>query len=285
MLDERYLLLGVNALSRAHATDYFADGHRGAAIVSACYLCRENDVEDGVPETIAAMIDANWAETGLCAPFPDEEPDASLVGRIGAALERNIGRLRQAGHNVIFPAVALKALADLPEAVTPSRVEGVCRLIEAFQTAEDITLDEEDETPDFGTDESMSEFILAEMLRTMQAFDGRGQGWSGHMLTYGRALVDLRQLGWAELAGKGHHAFRLYVKRTRMGPLETDIPRPEHRQSELRPLELEYWRRREGQDVGIGHCFKYPYGFYGLMELARDGELKQRCLEESYRIF
>ena len=40
-----YLLCGLNALSRAHSHDYFEDGHRGGAIISAVYLCKENPVE------------------------------------------------------------------------------------------------------------------------------------------------------------------------------------------------------------------------------------------------
>ena len=33
--DKRLLLLGLNALARAHEMDYFAEGHRGATILSA----------------------------------------------------------------------------------------------------------------------------------------------------------------------------------------------------------------------------------------------------------
>ena len=285
MPDESYLVLGLDALSRAHAMDYFADGHRGAAIISAYYLCREHPVEDGVAESIAAMIDRHWAGTELCSPVPPEEPDTALVGRIVAALDGNIGRLRQVGHNVIFPSLALKAFRDVPEAITPSRVDGVCRLIEAFKTAEDIALDDGDEPVHLGTPETMAETVLAETLRTMAAFDGRGQGWSGHMLTYGRALMDLAALGYGELAEKGKHAFRLYVKRTRMGPLATDKPRPEHAPMNDCPMDRTYWERRSRQQLGLGHCFKYPYGFYGLMAMARDAGLERRCVAESYRIF
>ena len=38
MSDERLLLLGLNALARAHELDYFADGHRGAGMVAAHLL-------------------------------------------------------------------------------------------------------------------------------------------------------------------------------------------------------------------------------------------------------
>ena len=70
-----------------------------------------------------------------------------------------------------------------------------------------------------------------------------------------------------------------------MGPLERDIARPEHSPSGHQPLSRAYWQECRTQDVGIGHCFKYPYGFYGLTALADDADLKARCLAEAYRIF
>ncbi|HEX2473995.1 MAG TPA: hypothetical protein VHK01_04585, partial [Lacipirellulaceae bacterium] len=33
--DKRLVLLGLNALARAHEWNYFADGHRGASLVAA----------------------------------------------------------------------------------------------------------------------------------------------------------------------------------------------------------------------------------------------------------
>ena len=39
MMDRKYLMHGLDALGRAHGLDYFRDGHRGAAIVSAYFLC------------------------------------------------------------------------------------------------------------------------------------------------------------------------------------------------------------------------------------------------------
>jgi hypothetical protein len=263
VLDESYLVRGLEALSRAHATDYFVDGHKGGAMVSAYYLCREAEVERGAAEAIAGMLDEHWARTDLCAPFPQEPADPALLDRIVAAMEKSIGRLRQAGHNVILPTLALKAFDQLPDAVTPSRVDGICKLIEAFDTADDITLDDSDDLPALDTPQRLAEAALGEMLRTVQAFLGRGQGWSGHMLTYARALIDLSRLGYSALASQGLHAFRLYITRTRMGPLATDKPRPEHPPSALRPLESRYWEARLKQPVGIGHCLKYPYGFYG----------------------
>jgi hypothetical protein len=284
MLEDIYLLHGLDALSRAHETDYFVDGHRGAAIIAAYFFCREVDLERGVDAVIRAMIDEHWTHTPLCAPFPVETPDPGLIDRIAATLQESMDGLRQAGHNVIFPSLALKAFRQMPEAVTPARVDGICRLIEAFTTVEEIYLDDSDDIPDLGPSPDAAEFILSELLRTIEAFDGRGQGWSGHLLTYGRALIDLRQLGYDALARKGEYAFKIYVKRIRMGPLETDKPRPEHPPSDLYPPQRSYWKQREAPSIGLGHLFKYPYGFYGLLGLARDALLKRRCMQAAYHI-
>jgi hypothetical protein len=280
-----YLLLGLNALARAHETNYFGDGHRGAAIVAARYLWRELQLKHGAADPIRALIDEHWAQSPLCDAFPDRPPEPGGVDRIVEALDRNMNGLRQVGHNVIFPSLALKAFRDMPEAATPARVDGVCKLIESFESSDDIHLEDDDERVDLREPSEAAEFILTEMLRAFKAFDGRGQGWSGHLLTYGRALLDLQELGYDALVRKGEHAFSIYIKRIRMGPLPTDKPRPEHARIALRPHQREYWRLRTGRTIALGHVLKYPYGFYGLMGLAGDDDLKRRCMQAAYRIF
>lgn len=88
-LDSRYLLYGLNALSRAFASNYFEDGHRGGAMVSAYYLCKEAGVEDTVAPLLGAAIDERWATTDLCAAFPDEPAQPELVEKI---LDGRVGR-------------------------------------------------------------------------------------------------------------------------------------------------------------------------------------------------
>jgi hypothetical protein len=91
-------------------------------------------------------------------------------------------------------------------------------------------------------------------------------------------------MGYGALARQGEHAFKLYVQRIRMGPLETDVPRPEHAPSDLFPHQRAYWEQRAGRPVGIGHLLKYPYGFYGLMDLIGDGRLKEQCRQVAYHV-
>lgn len=285
MLEKEYLVYGLNALSRAHTMDYFQDGHRGAAIIAAYFLCHELSLEPGTVDIIRSMIDQHWRHTALCAPLPKETPEPSLINEIIKRVEQSITHLRQAGHNVIFPTLALKAFHQVPEAVTPSRILGICQVVEAFTVVHDINLDDTDNIPDLGSPTTAAEFILTELLRTIQAFDDRGQGWSGHLLTYGRALLDLQELGYAVLARKGEYAFKLYIKRIRMGPLTTDKPRPEHPLSALRPHELTYWKNRQDKSIALGHVFKYPYGFYKLLNLTEDSQLRWQCIQAAYHIF
>ena len=285
MLDDQYLVRGLDALSRAHKADYFQDGHRGAAIIAAYYLCHEIDVEEGVAEIIGVIIDEHWTHTELCAPFPRERPEPNCLEKMTESLDRSMGQLRQAGHNVILPTLALKAFRQLPETITPSRVYGLCKLIKSFTVMDGIQVDENDDIPDLDAPQVAAEFMLAEWLEAIEAFHGRGQGWSGHLMTYGRALLDLRELGYGAWANKGQYAFKCYIKRIRMGPLETDKPRPEHPLSDLHPHQRAYWEHRRTRPVEIGHLFKYPYGFYGLMQLAEDHNLKDRYKAAAYHIF
>jgi hypothetical protein len=285
VLDTKYLQYGLDALSRAHLMNYFADGHRGAAIIAAYFFCHEVEVEQGVSDILSTLIDAQWVHTTLCDPFPQEAHDASGIDRILETLEANIASLRQAGHNVILPTMALKALNTVPEMVTPSRVGGICNLIKAFTSSESLTLNRNDKVVDFSSEPAAAEFILSQLPRTISAFNGRGQGWSGHLLTYGRALLDLRQLGYTRTAQLGEPAFAIYIKRLRMGPLITDIPRPEHEQSTLYPHQQAYWERRKDQPLNLGHSIKYPYGFYGLRALINNPDLVNQCFAMAYHIF
>lgn len=284
-MDESYLLKGLNGLCRAHAFDYFADGHRGASVIAAFYLCREHEVEPGVPEAISSMIDENWGGAELFADFPDEPADQALAERIASSMAAQVTGLCQAGHDVILPSLALKAFHDLPTAATPSRVEGVVKLQEAFARAEETPAPSARDVPSADSPQEFAEFVLQEVLDTIERFDGKGQGWSGHMVTSGRALIDLVELGYEAAAGAGMGAFRHFVGRARVGPEPDGKAYEEHPDTGTYPLQLAYWQRRAALPPGIGHCFKYPYGFYGLMCLARARDLKRACLERIYHVF
>ena len=282
MFDQQYLLYGLNALSRAHELNYFVDGHRGGAIISAYYLVRENGFSPEIADLITERIDQTWVKSGLCADFPEEKSQPELLECIIQTLEANLTGLRQAGHNVILPTLALKALRDVPEAITPARVEGICRLIESF-TVMDVPLDERLDYPDMQDRTAAASFIMQEFCDCAERFIGRGQGWTGHWLTYSRALFDLQDLGYTALAQKAQAGHQLYLRRIRTGSQATDKIYAEHSPLEHSPKTIEYWSAKT-DDWSLGHIRKYPYGYYGLLQWVDAVELQERCAEVAFRV-
>ncbi|TWT60508.1 hypothetical protein [Rubinisphaera italica] len=283
--DKHLVLLGLNALARCHEMNYFVDGHRGASMISAHLLCEDNHLDAGCTSRISELFDLNWAKSKLCQPFPEADPDPKAIEKIGTALAEGGTVLRQVGHNVIFAMLAIKGFRMLPEAATPERVDGVCALIRSFTPWHDIDPDPSVDPPLFTDEAASARFILNEASESIDRFVGYGQGFAGHMLTFGQALVELAAMGDVEWAESCRVAFRKYVTVTRLGPDADSRLIPDHKPSKLRPSESEYWERRGDKSVGIGHVFKYPYGYYDLVRRADDPELAARLDAKAYHLF
>ena len=283
--EKRLVLLGLNALARAHELRYFTDGHRGASLISAHLLCEENGLTQPARARITQLFDANWAASPLCRTFPETEPDPAHLRKIGVALAAGRGQLREVGHNAIFAMLALKGFRLLPDAATPERIEGVCRLIRAIKPWRDVEPDPAIDPPAFTDAAAASRFVLQEASAAVDRFKGFGQGFAGHMLTFGQALVELAAMGDVEWAESCRRAFRKYVTVTRSGPQAGDRKIADHRPSALRPDSADYWRKRGEKTLGIGHVFKYPYSYYDLLRRAADPGLHREWDAKAYQIF
>jgi len=283
--DKRLMLLGLNALARAHELDYFVDGHRGASLVAAHLMCSDNHFDEKATSRIVELFDLNWGSTALCKPFPDTQPDPSQIGRIGDALAEGGEVLRQVGHNAIFAMLAIKAFRMLPSAATPERIDGVCKLIRSFTPWRDVEPDADIDPPPFVDTSAASKFVLREASKAVDRFAGYGQGFAGHMLTFGQALVELAGMGDLEWAESCRTAFRKYVTVTRQGPDADSRRIADHKPSKLRPIDAAYWEKRGDHAVDIGHVFKYPYSYYDLLRRAGDPALTRAWNEKAYLIF
>lgn len=283
--DTRLVLLGLNGLARSPDLNYFSDGHKGASFVAAHLLCVENNLDATTMNRIVELFDLNWSSTKLCQPFPESEADIEQIDKIGDALVEGGEVLRQVGHNAIFAMLAIRAFRLLPSAATPERIDGVCRLIRSFTPWRDVKPDPKVDPPPFKESEAASRFILKEALASIDRFIGYGQGFAGHMLTFGQALVELAAMGDVELAESCRTAFRKYVTVTRQGPGPDDRRIADHKPSELRPKDTKYWDQRSDKTLGIGHVFKYPYSYYDLLRRANDPELKLAWDEKAYHLF
>ena len=284
MSDNRLLTLGVDALARAHGFDYFVDGHRGAGIVAAHFLCVDNKLDERACERIRELVDLNWSSTALCAPLPLEEPEPNRIEEIGRALMEGASELRQVGHNAIFAMLAVKAFRALPPAATPMRIDGVCRTIRAMTPWRDVAPDDDVQPPPFSDGAAASRFILRETLDAIDRFVGFGQGYAGHMLTFGQALVELASMGYVTWADSCRDAFRKYVTVTRLGPEPTaGDGKTIRRRNGARS------RPGTGRNVGSRrwdwHVFKYPYSCYDLLRRAGDPELAAEWDRKAYHVF
>ena len=282
---KRLVRLGINALARAPEMNYFADGHRGAALISAQMMCVDNQFSEAACDRIVELFDLNWAPSKLCEQFPEGDPVDDAVKRVGQALAAGGGLLREVGHDAIFAMHATKAFRMLPETATRERVDGVCRLIGAIKPWRDVPPDESIDPPPFSDSAAASKFILKEASDAIDRFVGFGQGFAGHMLTFAQSLVELAAEGGEEWAESCRTAFRKYVTVTREGPQDDDPKIKDHAASQLRPKDAEYWFERENASLGIGHVFKYPYAYYNLLGRARDAELEKELDAKIWQLF
>ncbi len=283
--DERLMRLGLNALARCHEMDYFADGHRGASLIAAHLMCADNEFDDPTRTRIVELFDLNWAPTALCKPFPDEKPDPDGITKIGEALADGGEVLRQVGHNAIFAMLAIKGFRMLPSAATPQRIDGVCKMIRKFTPWRDVTPDADVDPPPFSDSAAASKYVLQEASDAVDRWVGYGQGYTGHMLTFGQALVELAAMGDVEWADSCRTAFRKYVTVTRQGPDDEAKRYADHKPTNLRPDQYEYWKKRGDRTLGIGHVFKYPYSYYDLLERANDPALEREWDAKAYHVF
>ncbi len=277
-LDERYLLHGLNVLCNAHATDAFATGHAGGAVISAYYFCREEELEPGTSDVIKGALDTYYSVAP--DPFPDEQPAEDGVATLLRSMEKGIEELCRDGHNLIFLSLALKAFHDLPRAATPSRIDELRKTLKALAPRSTGTGDIQipESIPAF------SEFVLDEFLGSTEGV--AEQGFAGHLLTNGRAIVDLRTLGHEAFAAKCLNAFQLFVKKARPRSRHKDYREERPKKDFPHPHGKEYWVRRvSAGTMELGHLFKYPYGFYGLRRHSGNQKLNEVCLDNSHRLF
>ncbi len=283
--EKRLVELGLNALARATDRSYFADGHRGAAMISAHLMCVDNDLEEATANRIVELFDINWATTELCRSLPESDVVDDAAEQVGKVLAEGSGVLREVGHDAIFAMHAVKGFRMMPETATTARVQGVCKLIRAIKPWRDIAPDNDVDPPPFADAMAASRFILREASAAIDRYQGYGQGFAGHMMTFGQSLVELAAMGDVEWAENCRTAFRKFVTVTRKGPQPGERKISDHRISDLRPNVTKYWQLRGDKTLGIGHVFKYPYAYYDLLARANDPELAKELDEKAWQIF
>jgi hypothetical protein len=283
----REIVKGLDGMSRvADKGNTFAGGHNAAAVISSAFFCREQKLDADTQNEILAYLDARLLKNPIyAAARPKEAADPKLVEGLLEDLDAGIATLRGKGHNIIFAVACLKALRAVPEAVTPERIDGLRKMVKSFGVTKNGGKPPANEKPDgfadLGDEGKFVHFVFEEFLRA------KGDGFDGHVVTIGHALVELYRMGHKELARKGVPAYWQWVREARAGADEGGgkaAPAPPRAPT---PLTREYWaaqvKRRLGEIVS-SHTVKYPYSFYALAKDVTDEDLKKRILAKVYRL-
>lgn len=300
MVDSEYLAKGLYALARAHHVNTMA-GHLGAAIVAG-YLITENypNLDEKVCAGIKAELDRiicgesvfSPGETAaiqvneMFDPLPKAPSKENLIDGIADALAHNINQTRQSGHNVIFAAIAIRALKRHPEFATPAITDGIRKLIAGFNgvtpgvayygkekgriDGRKIVLHEDATFPPYTDLQTMATTVLDTLI---QHAAERRQGFGGlwHVINHAAALSELAQHGYRELATTGLTAHHQHLQLWKTLPnvadeLGAEIP------TKHDPRLPVYWQsdnlRRDR--ARLTHRIKTLYGFGTLVNLVED---------------
>ncbi len=311
MIEHRYLELGVTGMARAHRASGLA-GHLGAALVAGYAFGEElPDLPEAVFQGITAELDRvlrgeetvwyNVQKTGipikeLFQPFPPKSSPGGLdVRPIADALAENIGKLHQSGHNVIFAALAIRALKDHPALATRERLDGLVKLIRGFNgsipgmaylgkdrggwvRADRVELRDSMRVEPYEDVVAMVKRTIDEVI-VSAGVRRQGVGGMWHLINHAAGLLDLSLYGFADLARRGLEAHRDHLWRWRSLPDVSEelgpFPRAKHD-----PRTAEFWQHAERlkrDDARLTHRIKTLYGFARLMTVETDPRRKKQA--------
>ena len=274
------IVRGLDGMSRvAEKGGVFGLGHNAAAVISSAFFCREQKLDADTQKELLAYLEAGLLKSPIYAEGrPKEAADPKLVEGLLEDLDAGIAELRGKGHNIIFAVASLKGLLAVPEAATPERVGGLRKMVKSFGKAsgKPPTQEKADGFVDLADEGKFIHFVFEEFLKA------KGDGFDGHVVTIGHALVELHRMGHKGLAKKGVPAYWQWVRESRAEKVKAEAPR-----EGPTPLTREYWaaqaKRRLGEIVS-SHMVKYPYSFYALAKDVTDEDLKKRILAKVSRL-
>jgi hypothetical protein len=309
MVDFEYLLKGLTGLANAHRAGTMA-GHLGAAVVAGYFFGEDQaDLPGEIYRGIAGELErilhgeeAIWFNTkqvgltpaDLFRPLPQGPPNAKSIASIAATLQNNVGETRQSGHNVIFAAIAIRALHDHGDYATPAIITGIQKLTEGFNNAHagrgyygkqtgwlngnQVQLAADNDFPAYESIEQMVQVTIRELIATAAV---RKQGFGGlwHIVNHAAAIAELDRFGYAEVARHAlpahHHHIRLWRSLPDVAGELGAVVKADHD-----PREPAYWVGMLKRDEArLTHRIKTLYGFYTLRRFIDDAATRREAEE------
>ena len=307
MIDFQYLYKGICGLAHAHQAGTMA-GHLGAAVVTGYFFGEDqSDLPEeaftgieGELERVIAGEEGFWfnakkagvTPTELFKPFPKEDSKPESISSIADALKKNIGSLKQSGHNVIFAAAAIRAISDHKDYATPKIVTGVRKLTEAFnkvspgrgyygkengwKTGNQVKLTDDNNFPQYKSIQQMVDVTIGELIATA-AIKKQGFGGLWHIINHAAAITELDRFGYKEVAQLGlpahHHHIRLWRS---LPDVESELGAVV--KSKHDPRESVYWQGMLKRDEArLTHRVKTLYGYHILRRFMKDEATKKNA--------
>jgi hypothetical protein len=282
LLEKEYLEKGITALSRAGEQGWFS-GHYGAAVMAAYYISRERifvgELHDQLVNRVNDMMNL---VPDFFQPYPLESPEPQQINRIIDGISLNLKTLRTSGHGVVLGTLALKGLRDAPHMVTPTIVNGICKILDnacqdglnryyGIENYDEIEV-YDDEIPAYINEYDMikTAFEECEVVYETQIIDDKRYHFVGekeHGITHAHAIYDLLSMGYVELAHQGFENHRLQMKLNRMVP---PAPKRIEKSTFTGILDLNFWSKSYKDP----HSLKVPYGALSLLTKLSPDEQK-----------
>lgn len=307
MIDFQYLQTGVYGLANAHKAGTMA-GHLGAAIAAGYFFGEDQSdlpdevfrgVEGEIKRIIAGEESFWWnakkagiTPADLFKPLPKEEPKPDTITTIVDALQKNVGELRESGHNIIFASIAIRALHDHADFATPQVVAGIRKLMEGFNTAHPgkgyygkekgwvygnkVELTADDKFRPYTSIQEMVEVTVGELIATA-GIKKQGFGGLWHIINHAAAITEMDRFGHKELAKLALPAHHQHIRLWRSLPdVEAElgaVPKAEHD-----PRAPDYWKGMLKRDEArLTHRIKTLYGFYTLKRFIEKEAQRQKA--------
>lgn len=314
MINFKYFSKGLNAMARAHQMSAMA-GHLGAAAVAGYFIGEQRpdldpDVNRGIEGDLDRVIaggsvfgakmtkNSKILDSELFEDFPKEKPDETLIDSIAEALEKNITKPRESGHNVIFASIAIRALKEHPDFATPAIIDGIRKLTSLFDnenpgngyygkakgriTGDKVTLpDGDDGTPPYTDVNGMVAAVLDEIVNQDPKFHRRGYGGLIHVNNHAAAITDLAKYGYPELLPAAIASHRQHLRLWRNLPNVADEFGPEPF-SEFSPYTPAYWTSGKVpyDRALLTHRVKTMFGFEELAKAIEDAPKEKQAYDK-----
>jgi hypothetical protein len=298
-LDDSYLIKGLTAMTR---TEHWFDAHWGAALIAGYYLCKENQIHEQTAIAVKDQLDAMiQLRTEQFAPLHDEQSDETLIDELPLALHPALeGGLRAHGHAVIFTSLSLKALRDVPQMAQPGIIQRLCDLIERI--SKNTPQSPNASWEPYLDSQEMIESTFNSLTRFKELL-GRPSILRPnftHMITHTEALLNLEEMGYDDLAKKGHIGHHVHISAP-VPEVDHEIESTSYEASLEHVMSPGFWNNTDHQDqwkrawnatdnrnghwIAAGHLFKVLYAFHRLInkiENEDEADLCSRILLERY---